>query len=538
MSSLTRPDTEPGELSPRRRLLVLVICCASILVVVMDISIVNIALPAMRRDLHASESGLQWTIDAYTLVLASFLVLAGSAADRFGRRRVFQIGLACFGLGSLLCGLAPGIGWLIAARALQAVGGTMLNPVAVAIIANTFPRPAERARAIGVFGSVSGLALALGPILGGALVDGLGWRFIFWVNVPITAAAVVCTALFVPESRAARARRFDPAGQALIIVVLASVVYAIIESSRFGWTSPVILGLLAAAAGGVAGILIYEPRRADPLLELRLFRSVPFSAAIVAALWALCGFGAFLFVTTQYLQDVRGMSALTAGLCLLPVGVLVVLLSPRTGRLVGSRGPRLPLVISGTALALGGAASLWLGPATPLPAVLGTYLLFGVFLATVNPPITNSAVSGMPRAMAGVAGSLASVGRQTGTTLGVAISGAIVGPALARGGTAFTAAEHSVWWLVAALGVGIAVLGLISTGRWARGTAARAAALFEHLERNSQPAGTPARVQPDGTLARVQADGTPARVQAADLPTPALGAAPTPGPRQNVSRLS
>lgn len=473
---------------PPKRYLVLTICCASILVVVMDISIVNIALPAMRRDLHASESGLQWTIDAYTLVLASFLVMAGSAADRFGRRRVFQIGLACFGLGSLLCGLAPGIGWLIAARVLQAVGGTMLNPVALAIIANTFTEPAERARAIGVFGSVSGLALALGPILGGALVDGLGWRFIFWVNVPIVAAAIVGTMLFVPESRAARARRFDPVGQALMILVLSSVVFATIESSRFGWMSPVILGFLAAGVCGVAGIALYEPRRADPLLELRLFRSVPFSAAIVEALFALCAFGAFLFVTTQYLQDVRGMTALTAGLCLLPIGVPVVLIAPRTGRLVGSRGPRLPLVISGTALALGAAASLWIGPATPLQAVLAIYLLFGVFLATVNPPITNSAVSGMPRSMAGVAGSLASVGRQTGISLGVAISGAIVGPALARGAAAFAGAEHAVWWLVLSLGAGILILGLLSTGPWALRTAGRAAALFADLDQGPRSA--------------------------------------------------
>ncbi len=487
MSSSTPTNTANGELSHRRRLLVLAICCASILVVVMDISIVNIALPAMRRDLHASESGLQWTIDAYTLVLASFLVLAGSTADRVGRRRIFQTGLAAFGLGSLLCGLAPGIGWLIAARVLQAVGGSMLNPVAMAIVANTFPRPAERARAIGVFGSVSGLALALGPILGGALVDGLGWRFIFWVNVPIAAAAIVCTALFVPESRAPRARRFDPVGQSLMVLVLGSVVYAIIESARFGWTSPVIVGLLAAAAGGAAGILVCEPRRVDPLLELRLFRSLPFSAAIVSALLALCGFGAFLFVTTQYLQDVRGMPALTAGLCLLPVGVLVVLLSPRTGRLVGTRGPRLPLVVSGAALALGGGASLWLGPATPLPAVLGIYVLFGIFLGTVNPPITNSAVSGMPRAMAGVAASLASVGRQTGTSLGVAISGAVVGRSLARGGTAFTGAAHTVWWLVLGLGAGILVLALVSTGRWALGTAGRAAALFEEVDHGAAP---------------------------------------------------
>ena len=475
------------EASRRRRFLVLAICCASVVVVVMDISIVNVALPAIRRDLHASVSGLQWTVDAYTLVLAGFLMLAGSTADRVGRRRVFQVGLAAFGTGSLLCGLAPSIGWLIAARALQAVGGTMLNPVSMAIIANTFPDPAERARAIGVFGSMSGLSLALGPILGGVLVDAWGWRSIFWVNVPIVVAAIVCSALFVPESRAPRGRRFDPVGQILVIMVLSSVVYAIIESTDSGWTSPLILGLLAVAVLGVLAILGYEPRRTDPLLELRLFRSVPFSSAILMALFALCGFGAFLFVTTQYLQDVRGMSALTAGLCLLPVGVLVVVLSPRAGRLVGARGPRVPLVVSGAALALGGGVSLLLGPATPLPAVLGIYVLFGVFLGTVNPPITNAAVSGMPRSMAGVAASLASAGRQGGTTLGVAISGTIVGSALARGGAAYTGAEHGVWWLVLGLGLGIVVLGLLSTGRWAVDSAARAAALFEGMDTGAAP---------------------------------------------------
>ncbi|GAA1313316.1 hypothetical protein Psi02_56950 [Planotetraspora silvatica] len=220
----------------------------------------------------------------------------------------------------------------------------------------------------------------------------------------------------------------------------------------------------------------------DPLLELRLFRSVPFSSAILTALFALCGFGAFLFVTTLYLQNVRGMSALTAGLCLLPVGALIVVLAPLTGRLVGTRGPRLPLVVSGAALALGGGTSIWLGPATPLPAVLAMYLLFGIAQGTVNPPITNSAVSGMPASMAGVAASVASAGRQTGTTLGVAIAGTVVGSAASRGGTAFTAAAHDVWLLVLGLGVGILVLGLLGTGRWASDTAARAAALFDGVD--------------------------------------------------------
>lgn len=463
MTSTSLPPAPPGEQAPHRKTLVLAICCISMLVVIMDLSVVNVALPGIGRDLHASESGLQWTVDAYSLVLAAFLVLSGSVSDRLGRRRVFLAGLAIFGLGSLLCGLAPGTGWLIGARALQAAGGTMLNPTALAIIANTFTVPAERARAIGVFGSVSGLALALGPILGGGLVGAFGWRSVFWVNVPVVAAAIFLTTRFVPESRAGRARHFDPVGQTLMVLILGSVVYAIIGSTTRGWTSPLTLGLLAVAVLGVAGILVYEPRRADPLLELRLFRSPPFSAAIVMALFALCGFGAFLFVTTQYLQDVRGLSPVAAGLCLLPVGLPVLILSPVAGRITGTRGPLLPLLVAGTALALGGLASLRIGPATPLAAVLAAYLLFGIFLGAVNPPITNSAVAGMPRFMAGLAGSLASTGRQTGTTLGVAISGTLVAPALAHGGPAFTGAARGVWWMDLILGAGIVALGLVST---------------------------------------------------------------------------
>jgi EmrB/QacA subfamily drug resistance transporter len=464
---------------------VLAICCASMIVVVMDISIVNVALPTMRRDLHASVSGLQWTVDAYTLVLASFLVLAGSTADRVGRRRVFQVGLLAFGFGSLLCGLAPTIGWLIAARTLQAVGATMLNPVAMAIIAATFLDPAERAGAIGIFGSMSGLSLGLGPILGGALVEGFGWRSIFWINVPIVAAALVLTAVFVPESRAARARRFDPVGQVLVILVLGCLVYAIIESTSLGWTSPIIVGLLTLAGLGVLGIVAYEPRRVDPLLELRLLRSVPFSAALLIALVAFCAFGAFLFVTTLYLQAVRGLSALAAGLSLLPVGLLIITLSPITGRLVGARGPRAPLAVSGIALALGGLVSLSLRPDTPLVGVLATFLLFGLCQGTINAPISNSAVSAMPRSMAGVATSLASTGRQTGIALGVAISGAIIGSTVTPGGTAFTDAASTVWWMIFGLGVTALVVGQISTGRWARRTAARAAALFEEVDRGT-----------------------------------------------------
>jgi EmrB/QacA subfamily drug resistance transporter len=460
---------------------VLAICCASVVVVVMDITVVNVALPAIGRDLRVSEAGLQWTVDAYTVVLSSFLILGGSIADRVGRRRVFQFGLGVFGLGSLLCGVASSIGFLVAARAVQAVGGAMLNPVAAAIVSTTFPDRVERARAIGVFSSMTGLSMALGPILGGALVETFGWHFVFWINLPIVGAAVVLAARFVPDSRAAAARRLDPVGQALIVVALGGVVYAIIESRRLGWTSPVIIGLLGISVLATLGIIAYEPRRADPLLELRLFRSVPFSGAILMSLFALCGFGAFLFLTTQYLQDLRGLSPLAAGLCLVPLGVLVAALSPVTGRLVAARGAGPPLAIAGTALTLGGGASLWLTASTPLPAVIASYLLFGVLLGTVIAPVTTTALSGMPASMAALATSFPSAARQVGTTLGVAISGTILGPAVASGSVAFTRGQHAVAWVVVALGLATLIVALVSTGRQARATAIRAAALFEQM---------------------------------------------------------
>src|SRR5690348_3884686 len=236
------------ELSRSRRLLVLAVCCSSLFIVGLDVTVLNIALPSIQHDLHASVSGLQWTVDAYTLVVASFLILAGSTGDRIGRRRTFQVGLATFTVGSLLCSLAPSLGWLVAFRAVQAIGGSMLNPVALSIISNAFTDDRERARAFGVWGAVFGLSMALGPVLGGVLVATVGWRGIFWVNIPVGIAAIVATALIVPESRAAHGRRVDPVGQLLIIVMLASLTYAIIEGPRHGWGSAAILGLFAVAA--------------------------------------------------------------------------------------------------------------------------------------------------------------------------------------------------------------------------------------------------------------------------------------------------
>ncbi len=245
---MTVTDMTPGsDLSFRGRQLVLVICSTGLLVVGLDATVVNVALPAIHRSLDSSLAGLQWTVDAYTLVLASLLMLAGSTADRIGRKRVFLMGLMVFSLGSLLCALAPSLGVLLAARVLQAIGGSMLSPVAMSIIRNVFVDPAERARAIGVYAAIFGLSLALGPVIGGALVDSVGWRAVFLVNVPVGALAILATRRFVPESRAERPRRVDPIGQLLVILGLASLTFGIIEGPDRGWGSAEIVASLATA---------------------------------------------------------------------------------------------------------------------------------------------------------------------------------------------------------------------------------------------------------------------------------------------------
>src|ERR1700744_3185634 len=245
------------------RLIILGICSMSLFIVGLDTTIVNIALPAIHRSFHAKLSGLQWTIDAYTLVIASLLMLSGSTADRLGRRRVFQCGLALFSLGSLLCALAPSLGMLIAARVLQAIGGSMLNPVAMSIIRNVFVDARERAMAIGVWGAVFGVSMALGPVLGGVLVQISSWRAVFIVNVPVGAIAIVLTALFVPESKSDRPRRIDPVGPVLVIVALATLTYGIIDAPNAGWTSTRTLVLFAVSVASWLGLVLYELRRRE-----------------------------------------------------------------------------------------------------------------------------------------------------------------------------------------------------------------------------------------------------------------------------------
>jgi EmrB/QacA subfamily drug resistance transporter len=435
----------------------------------LDTTIVNVALPSVQGALHASVSGLQWTIDAYTLAIACLLMLSGSLADRFGRRRVFQVGLALFSLGSLACSLAPSLGWLIAFRGLQAVGGSMLNPVAMSILAGTFTDRAGRAKAIGLWGSVAGLSLASGPVLGGLLVSGLGWRSVFWINVPVGLAAIALTQRFVPESRAGHARRLDPPGQLAVIVLLGCLTAGIIEGPRIGWGSAPIAVLFAVAVLAAAGLAVIEPRRREPLVDVRYFRSAPFSGAALIGVVALATLGGFLFLNTLYLQDVRGYSALHAGLLTIPMAVMLGALSVVSGRLVASRGPRFSLVASGGLITAGAVLLAFLTVHTPVWYLIVAYLVYGAGAGLVSAPITNTALSGMPRDQAGVAGAIASTCRQTGAAVGVAVTGAII----ASSSVGFVHASHAAWTVVAGCGVLVILLGIASTGRWALGTAER-----------------------------------------------------------------
>jgi len=466
--------TDDGNDQPSRarRQLILGICCMSLLIVGLDNTIVNVALPSIRSSLHASFSGLQWTIDAYTLVLASLLMLAGSTADRVGRRRVFQIGLVVFSLGSLLCALAPSLQMLVAARVIQAIGGSMLNPVAMSIIRNVFNDPRERAQAIGVWGGVVGISMALGPVVGGALVDSVGWRSVFLVNLPVGLVALALTRRFVPESRAPRPRRLDVVGQALVIAGLGSLTYAIIEGHQSGWLSEQIIALFTLALACLVALVRYELRREQPLIEIRFFASVPFTGASVIAICAFAGLGGFLFLNTLYLQDVRGLSPLHAGLYMLPMAGMTLVFGPLSGHLVGRRGARPSLLVAGTALTASALMLTQLTPTTSYAYLLTAYVVFGLGFGLVNPPITNTAVSGMPPSQAGVAAAVASTSRQVGQTLGVAIVGAVAGGAVSGAlGPGFAAATHPGWWILVGLGLVVLVLGLLTTTRWAYTTA-------------------------------------------------------------------
>lgn len=458
MTGLLASGRGTGEDAPlldrRRRLAVLAICSMSLLIVNIDSTALNVALPSIQRSFSTSLSNLQWVTDAYVLMLSVLMLAAGSTGDRIGRRRTFRYGLVIFVAGSLACSVAPSIELLIVFRMLQAVGGSMLNPNALSIITNTFRDRRERARALGWWSATYGIALAAGPIVGGALVDSLGWRWVFWINLPLGLLALVLTSVFVPDSKAPRARRLDPAGQVLIVASLGMLTYAIIEGPSAGWGSGEIVGLFCSSVALLAAFVLVELRVPEPLVDMHFFKSPPFSAAAAAATLTFLVMGGFLFVNSLYLQDVRGVSALMAGVALLPATLFIGVLSPVAGRLVNRYGPRLPLVLGGLGEAAGTAVLAFSDVHSSYALLLVAYSLIGIGMGFVNPPITTTALAGMPASRAGVAGGIAASTRQVGTVLGIALLGSVLADGLAvrlrRGLAPLHVARHTVSSLVAA----------------------------------------------------------------------------------------
>lgn len=444
------------ELSRRRKTLVLLTCCLSLLISSMDATIVNVALPSIGNDLGAPLSRLQWIVDAYTLTLASLLMLSGAIADRFGRKRVFRIGLLIFAGGSLLCSLAPTIEVLIGARFVQAIGGSMLNPVAMSIITTVFTGRVERARAVGVWGAVVGISTAIGPLVGGGLIDALGWQSVFWINLPIVAVALVLTTLFVPESKSLHYRGMDWLGQALAILVLFTLVFGLIEDKP---------GILLVSAAGLIAFVWHEARHRTPFIDLRFFLSFPFSSATIIAVCAFAALGAFLFDMSLYLQGVRHFSATHTGLLYLPMALGMLIFSPLSGRMVGRYGTRPSLIAAGILMALSAIGLTRLSPGTAMWQLVILFALFGIGFGMVNAPITTAAVSGMPLDRAGAAAAVASTSRQVGVSLGVALCGALSGAGL--------------WWTIAALSIAITGLGVAASTEWSYRTRDRIAPLLE-----------------------------------------------------------
>jgi EmrB/QacA subfamily drug resistance transporter len=422
---MTSLVAQPPALSTRGRWTVLAICALSLFLVGLDTTIVNVGLPSIGRGLDAGTRGLEWVVDAYTVVFASLLISSGALADRFGRRRVFQCGLAVFGAASLACALAPSLGVLVAARSVQGAGASMLSPVALAIVVNAMPDPRERAQAIGVWASVFGLSMVAGPVTGGALIGAFGWRSVFWINAPVIAAAVILSALLVPESRAQRARRLDLPGQALLTVAVSVCVAVFIEGPRIGWASPLAWAGYLITAAAAAGFALAELHRREPLMDLGLFRRPAFTTAVLGAVAVFAALNVTLLLNTLYLQHARGWTPLAAGLATLPMALGATACAPLSGNLAGRRGPRLPLLLAGAFITAGALCLAGLRQDTGIPLLLLAYLLIGTGFGFANAPITNTAVSGLPPARAGVAGAITSTARQVGSAIGIAIAGGL-----------------------------------------------------------------------------------------------------------------
>jgi EmrB/QacA subfamily drug resistance transporter len=427
-------------LTPRRRVAVLATVCASLMVITIDVTILNVALPTLATALDADTSALQWFINGYELVFAGLLLTAGALADRFGRRRTLAIGLAVFGAASAAGAMSASPGELIAARVAMGVGGALVLPATLSIVTNVFTEPAARARAIAIWAGVAALGLGLGPLVGGWLLQHFSWGSVFLVNVPVVIAAIAAGQLVIPESRAPTARRLDPIGAALSIAGLSALLYAITEGPGNGWSSSTTIASFAVAGIAIVAFVAWEMRADPPMLDLGFFSDPRFTAAVAAIMALFFGFFSLMFVSTQALQSIMGYDTFAAGMRLVPLPATFVVFAQISVRLADRVGTR-PVVTAGLAIAaVGLATAATLDPASGYGALALALSLTGVGMGCTMAPATESLMGSVPRDRAAVAAAVNDTTRLTAGAIGVAVVGSLIsaayhqqfaGPALA-----------------------------------------------------------------------------------------------------------
>lgn len=404
----------------------LAVTCVGFFMVLLDASIVTVALPTIQSDLSASLSGLQWVIDAYTLTFAVLLLTYGTLGDKYGRKKIFSVGLVLFTVGSLLCGIAPNLALLNAGRAIQGIGGAALAPASLSLLAAAFPDSRERTRAISLWAAISGVALAAGPIVGGALIVGFGWRAVFFVNLPIGMGCLAFGTKALRESTNPTAGRFDLPGQLTSIAGLTALTYAFIEGNTKGWSSPVIVGCFAAAAGLLTAFIAVERRSAAPMLPMGFFRDRVFTAA--STITFLAGFALLssVFFVSQFFQEVQGNSAIGSGVRTLPTTTAIFLLAPLAGKLAADRGFRLPIALGGLLAGAGMLALIGVHADTGYGRIWWALALIGGGFGLMLSPLSAAVLSAVSPQRSGLASSTLNVSRQVGAVIGVALLGALV----------------------------------------------------------------------------------------------------------------
>jgi EmrB/QacA subfamily drug resistance transporter len=435
--------------------------------IMLDNTVVNVALPSIERDLHVSISELEWIVTAYALTFAALLITGGKLGDLYGRKLIFIVGIAIFTASSLACGLAPSAGFLIGARMVQGVGAALMNPASLSIITATFP-PRERGQAIGIWAGVSAMALAIGPLVGGLIVDNISWNWIFYINVPVGIAGIIVSWFVIKESRdTSHEQSIDLPGLVTSSLGLFALTYALIEGNSHGWSSPEILLLFAAAAVLLVAFVVLEARQRLPMLDLSLFKIGSFTGAnIVAMLVSLGMFGVFFFVSL-YVQNILGYTPTQAGALFLPMTLLIIIIAPIAGKASDRIGPRW---LMGAGMTLVGISLLLyqrVGLDSDFWTLLPSLLLGGAGMALTMSPMTAAAMSSVPVDKAGVGSGVLNSFRQMGGSLGIALMGAIVAsyvsvsPQSAEGAQQFVNGLHAALLVSAGITFAAAIVAVV-----------------------------------------------------------------------------